>query len=191
MTHRLIILSSLFAVTISLSLWAADKHSEHTHGKHHGDMNHNAAVPLQQGGQAMFAAIIEIVSNLERDPDTDWEAVNIDQLRAHLVDMHLLMLDTEATTSVTGSDQIQFDIQGTATSISSIHRMAAAHSRFIEHSRGWKIQPTLTDEGATIIITVDNKSDLEKLAALGFYGFMSLDSHHQAHHYQMATGGAH
>ena len=32
---------------------------------------------------------------------------------------------------------------------------------------------------------------LSRLNALGFYGFMSLDSHHQAHHYQMAVGNSH
>lgn len=190
MPHRVITLASILIALVSLSLWAAEKHSGHTPGMSHGTATNSGGQP-QEGGQATFAALVEIVAMLEQDTETDWDTVDIDGLRAHLLDMNHLILDTEATTSILGDGQIQFDIRGTEKSIPSIHRMAPAHSRFIEQSRGWKIEPELSDDGATLTITVEDAAALSRLNALGFYGFMSLDSHHQAHHYQMAVGNSH
>ena len=190
MSKRSIMLGSVIVALVSLSIWAAEKHSGHTPGMNHGAMTNTDAQP-NEGGQATFAALIEIVSILEQDDKTDWEDVDIDGLREHLLDMNHLILDTEATKTITGDSQIQFDVRGTSTSIPSIHRMVPAHSRFIEQSRGWKIEPELNDGGAKLTITVSDASTLNRLNALGFYGFMSLDSHHQAHHYQMAIGISH
>lgn len=44
-----------------------------------------------EAGQDAFAAIQEVVL-LEADPDTDWSRVDIDALRDHLIDMHLVTL---------------------------------------------------------------------------------------------------
>lgn len=44
----------------------------------------------QETGQSAFAALAEIVTILQADPETDWERVDIDGLRRHLVDMDLL-----------------------------------------------------------------------------------------------------
>jgi len=183
-------MGSVLVALISLSLWAAEKHSGHTSDMNHSTMNLDAVQP-QEGGQATFAAIIEIVAMLEQDTKTDWHIVDINELRAHLLDMNHLILETEATTSILEPTQIRFDILGTAASIPSIHRMVPAHSRFVEQSRGWKIAPELNDNGATLTISVEDDTSLNKLSALGFYGFMSLDSHHQAHHYQIAIGNSH
>jgi len=190
MSHRLITLSSVLVALVSLSLWAAEKHNGHKPGMNHGSMTSDGGAP-QEGGQGTFAALIEIVELLEQDAETNWNNVDIDGLRAHLLDMNHLMLDTEATTFTIAEDKIRFDIRGTAASIPSIHRMVPAHSRYIEQSRGWTIEPELNSEGATLTITVEDTTLLSRLNALGFYGFMSLDSHHQAHHYQMAIGGSH
>ena len=190
MPRRLITLASILIALVSLSLWAAEKHSGHTPGMSHGAATNSGGQP-QEGGQATFAALVEIVAMLEQNAETDWDTVDINGLRTHLLDMNHLILGTEATTSILGDTQIRFDIRGTEKSIPSIHRMAPAHSRFIEQSRGWKIEPELSDDGATLTITVEDAAALSRLNALGFYGFMSLDSHHQAHHYQMAVGNSH
>ncbi len=168
----------------------SDKHS--LGSSDHALSNHHASV-LKEGGQSTFAAIIEVVSVFEADNKTDWEQVDIDGLRSHLLDMNDLVINTDAVTQVEGEDQIRYDIiaNGGNDSLGAIHRMVQAHSRFIEQSRGWKINPVINDKGATVTITVDSHSDLVRLKALGFYGFMSLDSHHQAHHYQIAMGVGH
>lgn len=191
MSNRLITLVSVLVALISLSLWAAEKHGGHTLNMSHSPVVPNISGQPKEGGQSAFVALIEIVAMLEQDPETNWGAVDIDSLRAHLLDMNHLILFTEATTSILGDTKIQFDVRGTEKSIPSIHRMVPAHARFIEQSRGWKIVPELNDDGATLTITVDAGAELSRLNALGIYGFMSLDSHHQAHHYQIAIGNSH
>ena len=75
-------------------------------------MNHsamtNSDTQLDEGGQATFAALVEIVAKLEQDAKTDWDAVDLDGLREHLLDMNHLVLDTVATKSLIGDTQIQF-----------------------------------------------------------------------------------
>lgn len=187
MLIRMITLGGVLVVVASLSLLAFDNSGLHVPGGSHHMQDDVHQLPLQ-GGQATFAALIELVAMLEKDAETDWDSVDIDSLRAHLLDMNYLMLGTEATTSILSDAQIQFVVRGTEDSIPSIKRMVPAHSRFIEQSRDWEIMSDLTDVGAVVSISVKEKAHLNRLSALGFYGFMSLDSHHQAHHYQMAIG---
>lgn len=190
MSGRGILLGCVLTGIVSVSLWVASKHVDHTSNGSHGAMVH-ADTSLQEGGQSTFAALIEIVAMLEQDAATDWRQVDIDALRIHLVDMHHLMLDTSSVKSLPAENQIQFEVQGSPVSIPSIHRMVPAHSRFISQSRGWIIEPELLDDGASLTITVEDAATLNRINALGFYGFMALDSHHQAHHYQMALGMSH
>ncbi len=190
MSQRLITLGGVVLALVSLSLLAAEMHSGHNPGMKHEGMADIGAQP-REGGQATFSALIEIVGLLEQDLTTDWSQVDLDGLRSHLLDMNHLILDTTATKQIIGGKQIRFDVRGTAESIPSIHRMVVAHSRFIERSRGWTIKPALNLDGAKLTVTVENANTLVRLNALGFYGFMSLDSHHQAHHFQIAMGNSH
>ena len=148
------------------------------------------ALPLE-GGQSTFAAIIEIVALLETDPTTKWADVDIDALQSHLRDMDNLILSTSATTEVIDTQTIRYSVNGAGASLEAIHRMAPAHTRFLRESRGWDIRTVLTTDGATVQITLNKNLSKERLIALGFYGFMSLDSHHQAHHLLIATGKGH
>jgi len=83
MPHRVITLASILIALVSLSLWAAEKHSGHTPGMSHGTATNSGGQP-QEGGQATFAALVEIVAMLEQDTETDWDTVDIDGLRAHI-----------------------------------------------------------------------------------------------------------
>lgn len=55
---------------------------------------HDSSAPTEPG-QGAFAAIAEIVEILRADPATDWETVDVDALRQHLVDMDLLTTRAE------------------------------------------------------------------------------------------------
>ena len=181
------LLSIGVGAAISFTIYAGANH----HGSSHHSMDHGENIPLIEGGQAGFAAIIEIVNKLEQSDETDWSRVDISNLREHLLDMDTLFSETSATQTQTGNRQIQFAVFGDRKSIASIHRMVPTHAKFIEQSRGWAIETTLHADGATVSITVDDNSDFARLHGLGFYGFMSLDSHHQQHHFQMARGMSH
>ena len=144
-----------------------------------------------EGGQSAFTAMSEIISMLERDPSTDWATVQIDVLREHLVDMHLLMLDTRVDTEILDDTSIRFRVSGQGRAVNAIHRMVPSHASAVRDSTGWFIDVARDPAGVTLMINPRDEKAFTKLRALGFYGFMSIGAHHQAHHFQMAKGEKH
>lgn len=190
MLRPLITSTCALLLLVTAAGYAEDKHHKHSDGMNHNSMASNEPQPTQ-GGQAAFAAIIEIVALLEQNPNTDWDAIDIDRLRSHLLDMNEVMLNTTASKEVVSDHEIRFTVTANEDSIASVKRMVPAHSKFIQQVRGWEIQPELTNNGAALTISSEDTNTIKRLNALGFYGFMSLEAHHQAHHYQMARGQSH
>ncbi|NND92001.1 MAG: hypothetical protein HKN42_14165 [Granulosicoccus sp.] len=190
MKYRAALSVCLLASLLSVALWAQDRHSGHSPGMSPPEPITPVVGP-QEGGQSAFAAIAETVALLEADPNTNWATVNIEALRLHLLDMHHLVLETSSVTDIHGDRAVRYSVRGADAAIPAIHRMVPAHSRFLEQSRNWQIETDITDSGATIVVNVDSADTVIRLLALGFYGFMSLDSHHPAHHLQIATGRSH
>lgn len=154
--------------------------SQHAHG--------SAGGPTQTG-QAQFAAIAEIVTLLRDDPKTDWASVDIDALRAHLVDMDLVTTQTMVNTDVTDW-RVTYTISGDASVAPSIKRMVLAHSSMLQQSIDWAVQATEHGTGATMAIQVTSQAALDQITGLGFFGIMTVGAHHQQHHMMIATGGS-
>lgn len=144
----------------------------------------------KEAGQAAFAAIAEIVTILTNDPDTDWEKVNIDQLRDHLVDMNSLTTEAEVEKSVNG-DTVEFKISGQGKTLRAIQAMVPAHAKELAKIPGWRVTAETTDTGAILRVESDNATELTKINALGFFGLMATGAHHQPHHLGMAKGVDH
>lgn len=152
------------------------------------DMNETqpTAFPTEQG-QSGFAAIAEIVNILENDPDTDWSKVNIDALREHLVDMDALTLGSSYVVE-RDDTSISFITSGTGLALRALQNMVPAHAAELNKMNDWEAEGTATDNGATLTITPKDKSDFQRLEALGFFGLMATGAHHQPHHLGMASG---
>ncbi len=181
----------LIVLTAAVSLWANQQHSEHGHTGHTGHSVSSASessTPLSAGGEAAFTALIEVVGLLEVDVDTDWSNVDITALHSHLVDMSNVMLSTSVVADELTDSSLLFKVVATENAVGSLQRTARAHANYISTIRPWKIEVSPNETGVTVQITPESSADLQKLNALGFYGFMALDSHHQAHHWQIATG---
>ncbi|HHL20891.1 MAG TPA: hypothetical protein ENJ52_05115 [Aliiroseovarius sp.] len=144
------------------------------------------SAPVSEPGQGAFAAIGEIVARLEADPDTDWSKVSIDALRAHLVDMDMVVTWSEVVT-----DPIDFGARFTVTGndkvAGAIQRMVLAHAATMEGSGGWSFVANSINGGATLDVMVP-EADMPKLQAMGFFGILTSGMHHQAHHWMLATG---
>ncbi|MYM55042.1 hypothetical protein GR167_06985 [Rhodobacteraceae bacterium GS-10] len=141
----------------------------------------------REPGQSAFAAIQEIVNLLMADPGTDWDQVNIDGLRDHLVDMDNVTLHAAVKT-----ERIEGGARFTVTSpdpavAASITRMISAHAGTMDGVTGWRMTSMPLDTGAEMEVTGDAGEDA-KIRALGFFGVMSFGMHHQAHHLALATG---
>jgi hypothetical protein len=138
-------------------------------------------------GQDAFGAIQEIVNILEADPSTDWTRVDISGLRAHLVDMNLLVINALVSAkNIKGG--LEVNISGQSRALLAIQSIIPAHAEMINGINGWAFKSEKTVTGAKLIVTSKNAKEISHIRGLGFYGLMVTDSHHQSHHLSLARG---
>ncbi len=137
-------------------------------------------------GQGAFAAIQEIVELLEADPATDWNKVDIEALRRHLIDMDNVTLRADVTSEPVDGG-IRFTVSGAGPVKESIQRMVTAHALAMDGVAGWRFAVSETDAGAVLTVLVP-AGDTSKLRGLGFIGVMARGMHHQMHHMMIARG---
>jgi len=161
---------------------------------HSGHMGHDmsgsetAELPTEPGDDA-FAAIAEIVAMLSADPETDWNRVDIDGLRAHLVDMNVLVLGASVRSEPV-PDGLRMRVGTAGRPGEAASRMVPAHGPVLAAETGW--QSEVTRDGPEIVWTVRgaDAAAAVRIQALGFFGLMATGDHHRAHHLAMAKGEA-
>ncbi|MEO0383172.1 MAG: hypothetical protein AAF234_06410 [Pseudomonadota bacterium] len=184
---RTAVLSLIFLMSASAA-WA--ENITHRHGDHASMDESPRVVPVslpREGGQSAFSAIAEIVEILDTDPHTNWATVNIGALQEHLLDMSLLTLETQVQTQQLAGGAA-FTVEAEGRTKEAVQRMVLAHAPFLAAATGWDVSASLTDDGARLEVVSGNPRDVLKIQALGFYGLMATDSHHQEHHLAIATG---
>lgn len=152
-----------------------------------GHLAHSDGTTPREPGQSAFAAIAEIVALLDADPETDWSRVDIGALREHLVDMDRLTLGATASASIV-DNTATFRVSGSGDVLRAIKAMVPAHGRELDNLDGWQVRTEATSDGVLLAITVDDPSEIVRIQALGFFGLITLGSHHQPHHLAMARG---
>ena len=173
---RAIILASCLFPTLALA--------QHDHAGHMAPPA-TTAMPTEPG-QSAFAAIQEIVGILEADPKTDWSKVNIDALRAHLIDMNNVTLAAQVRADpIEGG--MRYAVTGAGPVGESVRRMLLAHAATMNGVGGWLFEASAMDGGAVLTVRAP-EADLRKLRGLGFMGVMARGMHHQAHHLAIARG---
>jgi hypothetical protein len=145
--------------------------------------------PTSGAGSDAFGAIQEIVRILEADPNIDWSKVNLEALRQHLIDMHLVTLKSDVVTTAM-DDGIQAKVTGTGRTTEAIQHMVPAHAQEIErsHLNGWSAKTELLPDGVVLTVRSSDTQQVQHIRGLGFIGIMVSGSHHQAHHLAMAKG---
>ena len=146
---------------------------------------HNA--PLAETGHATFAALEEAVAALRRDPDTDWATVDVDGLRAHLLDMDHVTLRARVV-SEDLPNGARYRVTGDGDVVGAIQRMAVAHAGMVNSDAEWFVDVESIATGALVTVRAASDQDAEMVRALGFFGFLTLGAHHQAHHWAMVSG---
>ena len=99
---KLILINTFTLVALSISTMALAEQGD----GHRLMTDHTAHMPtakpeisgLKEGGQSSFAAIQEIVNLLMKDPNTDWNRVDSEFLRLHLIDMDNVTLRSDVAT---------------------------------------------------------------------------------------------
>jgi hypothetical protein len=131
----------------------------------------------------------EIANMLQADPTTDWSKVNMDALRAHLIDMDNVTMQAHVvTTPVPGG--ARFDISGDTDPVrQSIRHMVASHTSMADGVDGRHEVSRPTQAGASMTVTGRSDADQPAIRALGFFGLLTGGGvHHQLHHLMMAKG---
>jgi hypothetical protein len=138
-------------------------------------------------GQSAFAAISEIVEAVTGDPSTDWDRVDIDRLRRHLIDMDLVMVRSQVDRRdlANGFEAL---VTGDAETAGAIHRMLGAHAAMMQGEFGWRVEIEERPDGALLRVTSEESTGARRLRALGFAGFLTSGNHHGMHHWALATG---
>ncbi|WP_198133705.1 hypothetical protein [Roseobacter sp. GAI101] len=171
---------------------AQTSHADHAmpmdHGKHMQSATPDGVI-LTEPGQGAFAALSEVVSVLEADPETDWSKVDLGALRDHLVDMDRVVSNTVVEETKL-PDGIRAVATGDADTIASLRRMVPAHAAELQSDGHWTVAVSEDEKGATLTVTSDNAAVVARIKALGFFGLMASRDHHRAHHMMMARGQA-
>lgn len=169
----------------------ADNSQKMDHSQHMKMMKSadNTDVPTE-AGQAGFAAIAEIVRLLSENPDTDWSKVNIDALREHLLDMDRLVTGAEVQEQAI-ENGMRFNVTGKSAVLRAIQNMVPAHTAELSKMPEYTATTEIIDNGVAMIITGKDDKTALKIKGLGFFGLMATGSHHQPHHFSMATGQGH
>ena len=177
-------------VTIGLFALLTDGHaSSAEQHKHLGHSSTDVSI-LSSSGQSAFAAISEVVEVLRADPDTDWSNVNVDALRRHLQDMNELTLNAIAETEVR-SGEIVFFVTGRDGTHDAIKRMVPAHAHELNKLTILSAAADEIDGGFKLRIRSGDPDLLAQIAAIGFFGTMTLGAHHPEHHLAIAKGELH
>jgi len=173
---------------------------DHSKKIHNNKMTHSEEAPkakeqrrkvkvsLLESGTDQFAVIQEVIKKLEANPNTDWEKVNLEALRGHLVEMEDMTLNVsvEQTNIENGLKAIVTPI--TERAYRSMEKVLSAHPEQMNAETGWVMTIKKKQDFFELNITADNEKDIYKIRGLGYIGIMAYGNHHQPHHWAMATG---
>jgi hypothetical protein len=181
--------TSVLLICSTAALAAPVYAAEHEHHDH-GAMT-ASATPLTAPGNDAFAAIQEVVQKLLADPKTDWTRVNLEPLRQHLADMQNFTLNVAVTAQKPIDNGVEFTVKPTTPGAAgSLDRLFSAHPAILKQESGWDMTATKNPDGSTTArVTGATPEDAAKIRGLGYIGVVAFGEHHQAHHWQMATGG--
>ena len=158
----------------------------HVPGMVHDAPTASRAQP-RETGQSAFAALAEIVALLDADPTTDWSRVDLERLRAHLVDMDLVTLRATATTrAIPGG--FEATLAGDARTAAALQRVWRAHAGMLGQQGAVRVAVTDLPGGVRLRVVAADTRAVPRVRALGAIGLLTEGAHHQAHHLMLARG---
>ena len=161
---------------------AAQQTMDHAH---HGSMSS----ALSEPGQSIFGTVQEVIQRLEADSTTNWENVNLEALRQHLIDMHEVALHVEVVYQHPIEGGVRIRVRPTTPrAAASLDRVLGAHPTPLKHETGWAMRVTRGEGYRDLRVTTSDSSEVAKIRGLGYIGILAHGGHHQRHHWMIATG---
>lgn len=194
MKLHFLMFSALLSYNVIVS--ADDNHTTMMHYQHSMEMSEAllsesplSQVSLTEAGNDAFGTIQEVIARLNSNPDTDWRKVDIEALRQHLVDMNDMTLNVEVILQKAVPQGLVAIVKPTtARSAAALERVFSAHPAQLKRATGWDMQVVKTGDRYMLTTTTANPGEVNKIRGLGYIGLMASGSHHQRHHWAMATG---
>ena len=180
---------SIAAMTIVMPM--ASAHTHHANMNHAAMMGHNTAptqVVLTESGTDPFATLQEVIAALESNTNTNWEKVNIEALRLHLVEMQDMTINVDVKQQHIDNGFQAVVSPTTSNAVKSLTRVLSGHPAQMKAETGWDMQVQINNSVFTLTVTTDNAKDVAKIRGLGYIGVMAYGNHHQPHHWAMASG---
>jgi hypothetical protein len=181
-------------IVISMVMTVVNAEMDHTNMDHSAMMHHTQPmiqvneVTLTESGTDPFAVMQEAIAALEANPDTNWEKVNIEALRLHLVEMQDMTLDVDVTQTHIDNGFKAVVAPTSSRAVKSLTRVLSAHPAQMKAETGWDMQVSNNNGVFTLNVTTENAKDVAKIRGLGYIGVMAYGNHHQPHHWAMASG---
>lgn len=124
---------------------------------------------------------------LEAEPSVDWNRVDFNALRSHLVDM-----DNVTTGAHVRTEEVErgarFVVTGSGTVRDSIRRMVPAHAATANGDGGWRYTAEMRPDGAVLTVRAGASTDVARIRGLGFFGLLARGMQHQEHHLRIVLG---
>jgi hypothetical protein len=167
-------------------VFATDDHSAMTNHEHKME---TSGVKLTEAGNDAFGTIQEVIRKLNSDPNTDWNKVNLEALRQHLLDMNDMTLNVEVISQKSIHNGLEVITRPTTDRAAlALERVFKAHPSQLKNDTGWSMKVVKNNGQYILTITSDNLKDAARIRGLGYIGLMAYGDHHQRHHWAMATG---
>ena len=182
---------SLSIVAMIMAMPMASAHMHHANMNHAAMMGNNTAttpVVLTESGTDPFATLQEVVTALEANPDTNWEKVNIEALRLHLVEMQDMTINVDVKHQYIDNGFQAVVTPTTNRAVKSLTRVLSGHPAQMKAETGWDMQVSNNDDIFTLTVVSKKAHEVAKIRGLGYIGVMSYGNHHQPHHWAMASG---
>lgn len=145
--------------------------------------------PLAEPGNAAFAAVAEVVRELNDRSDTDWSRVDLEALRRHLRDMERFTLHAEILRREEIPGGLRVVVGGPDEEVrQAVRRTVEAHGPMLERATGWDARVRAEEERTVLAVTADRAADVARIRGLGYIGLMATGAHHTRHHWMIATG---
>ncbi len=150
------------------------------------------STPLKMPGNDVFGTIQEVVKKLEANPNTDWSKVNLEALRQHLLDMKAFTEEVNIISKKPIDNGVEVQVQPQSERAGeALKRLFSMHPAMLKMEKDWDMTAKQNGQLWTITCTTNEKSEVEKIRALGYIGLLAEGAHHQMHHWMIATGSMH
>jgi len=160
---------------------SAMMHHEHTMKMSGGE--------LTEPGNDAFGTIQEVIAKLNKNPNTDWKQVNLEALRQHLLDMNDMTFNVEVISQKPIHNGLEAIVKPTTPRATiALEKIFKAHPYWIKKEAGWTMHVKKNNDQYILTTTSENPKDTDKIRGLGYIGLMAYGTHHQSHHWAMATG---